>query len=189
MKVQIIGDGSFGTFLKEFMAPKFEIVPDAYSVILAVPISAYSEIAKQIGLTKHLINVCSVQVPSARMLKKHCRNVTSLHPLFGRRTPSDKRHLIVTDIADCEEANVFDELFSSLCSSTRYMSGEEHDRIMSKTHLAAMLAAKQLQPFIDRAKDVPDELVPNSFRLMREFCKTMEDMPKGTVESILANEF
>jgi hypothetical protein len=60
---------------------------------------------------------------------------------------------------------------------------------MSKTHLAAVMAAKQLQIYVERAKDIPDELIPNSFRLMREFVKTLDDMPQGTIESIMANPY
>ena len=37
MKIQIIGEGSFGTFLNELLAPIFEIDNLADSVILAVP--------------------------------------------------------------------------------------------------------------------------------------------------------
>lgn len=37
MKIQIIGEGSFGSFLNELLSPIFEIDKDADSVILAVP--------------------------------------------------------------------------------------------------------------------------------------------------------
>jgi len=47
VKLTIIGDGVFGTFLKELLKDKFEIGPGseafgAPSIILAVPISALS---------------------------------------------------------------------------------------------------------------------------------------------------
>jgi len=60
---------------------------------------------------------------------------------------------------------------------------------MAKTHVAAVLAAKQMKVFVERAEDVPDEYVPNSFRLMREFVRTLDDMPPGTIESIMANPY
>jgi len=60
---------------------------------------------------------------------------------------------------------------------------------MAKTHLAAVIAAEQAKIFIDRAKDIPDECIPNSFRLLRNFVRTLEDMPKGTLESIKANPY
>src|SRR6185295_5852361 len=95
MKIRIIGDGSFGTFLNELLAPLFEIDARADSVILAVPISAYDSVAAE-NQNKHLINVCSVQKPSTDTLLKYTSSVTSIHPLFGRRTPADKRNSIVT---------------------------------------------------------------------------------------------
>jgi hypothetical protein len=64
-----------------------------------------------------------------------------------------------------------------------------HDQFMAKTHLAAMMAAKQLKVYTDRVQDIPDEFLPNSFRLMKDFVKTLEDMPPGTVQSIMANRY
>ncbi|MEO5858206.1 MAG: hypothetical protein ABIR33_04570, partial [Pyrinomonadaceae bacterium] len=66
---------------------------------------------------------------------------------------------------------------------------DSHDRLMARTHVAAVLAAKQMKVFIDRAEDIPDELIPNSFRLMRDFVRTLDDMPQGTIESIMANPY
>ena len=60
---------------------------------------------------------------------------------------------------------------------------------MAKTHVAAVLAAKQMKVFVERASDIPDEYIPNSFRLMREFVRTLDDMPPGTIESIMANPY
>jgi hypothetical protein len=99
MKLTIIGDGVFGTFLKELLKDKFELQCfggdelTAESVILAVPISAYKQIAAQL-YDKHLINVCSVQSPSTEILLHEAERVTSIHPLFGPRTAADKRNSI-----------------------------------------------------------------------------------------------
>jgi len=60
---------------------------------------------------------------------------------------------------------------------------------MAKTHVAAVVAARQMKVFVDRASDIPDEYIPNSFRLMRDFVNTLDDMPHGTMESILANPY
>jgi prephenate dehydrogenase len=207
MKLTIIGDGVFGSFLKELLSPHFDICDDANSVILAVPFSAYAECGKNFK-DKHLINVCSVQKPSTDILLKHTEKVTSIHPLFGKRTPTDKRNSILTYTFtkdndtwfQDETEQKFLEMFakvSNISYGVKEMYGdqilawtpEEHDRLMAKTHAAAVMAAKQLKVFVDRAKDVPDEFIPNSFRLMREFVKTLDDMPIGTVESIMANPF
>ena len=69
------------------------------------------------------------------------------------------------------------------------MTANEHDKLMSRTHVPAILAARAARPFIEGAEGIPDELVPNSFRLLRQFVKTIDDMPAGTVESIMANPY
>ncbi len=202
MKLKIIGSGSFGTFLQELLGPIFELAEDADSVILAVPISAYESVASE-NRNKHLINVCSVQKPSSDIVLKYSPFVTSIHPLFGSRTPADKRYSLLThSFAGSTDASDFDELerqfidefskISNICVNDpagNPFTPDSHDRLMAKTHVAAVLAAKQMKVFVDRAADVPDELIPNSFRLMRVFVRTLDDMPPGTIESIMANPY
>ena len=203
MRLTIIGDGAFGSFLKELLDPHFELVHDADSVILAVPISAYEDVSRK-NKGKHLINVCSLQEPSTKICLKHSDRVTSIHPLFGRRTPADKRNSILTysykscndtwfseDIKEDGFMDGFGKVSRMITHNTDHeaFTPEFHDRLMAKTHVAAVMAAKQLQVYIERAKDIPDELIPNSFRLMRDFVKTLDDMPKGTMESIMANPY
>ena len=208
MKLTIIGNGSFGSFMKELLAPNFELCNDADSVMLAVPISAYHDVARA-NHHKHLINVCSVQKPSTDICLKYSDKVTSIHPLFGRRTPADKRNSILTHSFtycndtwyDDQTENDFMELFGRVSTIWRTGTGtigdsdeirftpESHDILMAKTHASAVIAAKQLKVFTDRVTNVPDELIPNSFRLMREFVKTLDDMPPGTIESIMANPY
>jgi prephenate dehydrogenase len=188
MKITIIGDGAFGSFLKELLADTFDIVEDSHSVVLAVPISAYADCAIKYK-DKHLINVCSVQQPSTAILRGITTNVTSIHPLFGKRTPEENRHAIVTHQCGLSREEGFLALFKAKCKTVHFMTPEKHDQIMAKTHLAAVLAAQQMKVYVDRAKDIPDEFVPNSFRLLRNFVKTLEDMPPGTIESILANPY
>lgn len=204
MKIQIEGSGSFGNFLKELLVPYFTITDNANSVILAVPISAYDECGKKFK-DRHQINVCSCQKPSMDILLKHTDKVTGIHPLFGKRTPNDKRNSILTYSCNtdndtwtptCPEELDFLEIFSKISiihrlqiKPARLFTPESHDILMSKTHLAAAIAAKQMKFYIDRAKDIPDEFIPNSFRLLREFVKTLDDMPAGTMESILANPY
>ena len=203
MKINIIGNGSFGTFLRELLAAHFRVTEDAETIILAVPISAYGDVAAA-NKGKHLINVCSVQQPSMEMILSHSEMVTGVHPLFGRKTPTEHRNSIITRRRNSQndasphfahkEADFFDRF--SKVSKLIYTDAagipftpETHDRLMAKTHVAAVLAARQIKVFIDGARDIPDDLVPNSFRLMREFVKTLDDMPRGTIESILANPY
>ena len=208
MKLTIIGAGAFGTFLKELLKDKFEFQTwndgiTAKSVILAVPISAYHGLAAQLW-DKHLINVCSVQKPSTDILLQYTDRITSIHPLFGRRTPSNKRNSILThSYVSCNDTWLSEDTLESdfldiwsTVSTIQINDGigqkftpDSHDALMAKTHLAALMAAKQLKVFTDRVANVPDELIPQSFRLMREFVKTLDDMPPGTVESIMANPF
>jgi prephenate dehydrogenase len=209
VKLTIIGDGSFGTFLKELLKDTFELTPwkggkTAESIILAVPISAYAGVAAQCFNEHHLINVCSVQKPSTDILLGFTDRVTSIHPLFGKRTPANKRNSILTHsytacndtwLSEDRVESEFLSLFSSISTihsndwKGKPFTPDTHDALMSKTHLAAVMAAKQLQIYVERAKDIPDELIPNSFRLMREFVKTLDDMPQGTIESIMANPY
>ena len=56
MKIEIIGCGIFGNFLKEFLAPHATLHRGADDVILAVPLEAYEQVASQ-NAGKHLINV------------------------------------------------------------------------------------------------------------------------------------
>jgi len=199
MKIGIIGKGSFGTFLETILAPHFEIADDAESVILAVPISAYENVAAE-NKDKHLINVCSVQQPSTEHLLRYTDTITCIHPLFGSRTPVEGRNAIVTRRMD--EASTFAsderEFLEGFAKVSKLMytdpkgepfTPDSHDRLMARTHVAAVLAAKQMKVFVDRADDIPDELIPNSFRLMRDFVRTLDDMPQGTIESIMANPY
>jgi prephenate dehydrogenase len=199
MKIGIIGKGSFGTFLESILAPHFELADDAESIILAVPISAYEPIASE-NRGKHLINVCSVQQPSTEHLLRYTNAVTSLHPLFGSRTPIEGRNAIVTKRMDVSSGFAVNEaeFLDGFGKVSKLMytdpkgepfTPDSHDRLMARTHVAAVLAAKQMKVFVDRADDIPDELIPNSFRLMREFVRTLDDMPQGTIESIMANPY
>ncbi len=199
MKLGIIGKGSFGTFLETILSPHFEIADDADSIILAVPISAYETVAAE-NKDKHLINVCSVQQPSTEHLLKYTDAVTCLHPLFGARTPVESRNTIVTrklgegsKFSDSERKFLegFEKVSAMMYEDHKGepFTPDSHDRLMARTHVAAVLAAKQMKVFVDRADDIPDELIPNSFRLMRDFVRTLDDMPQGTIESIMANPY
>lgn len=198
--LNIVGDGAFGSFLKELLAPKFEFSDFADSVVLAVPIQAYDELGEKYK-NKHLINVCSVQELSTNILLKYTDKVTSIHPLFGRRTPDIRRNSIFTRsiisnraddtwfFGDKEkEEQIFLERFGTF-SKIFNMSPQEHDKLMAKTHATALLLAQQAKVFTDRVKDINQDYLPNSFRMFQDFVKTLEDMPQGTRDSILANTY
>jgi len=199
MKIGIIGKGSFGTFLETILEPHFDLNDDADSLILAVPISAY-EIVGAENKDKHLVNVCSVQQPSTEHLLRYTDAITGIHPLFGSRTPVEGRNAIVTRrlpkdskfaLSEREFLDGFARVSALMYKDPKGedFTPDSHDRLMARTHVAAVLAAKQMKVFVDRADDIPDELIPNSFRLMRDFVRTLDDMPQGTIESIMANPY
>ncbi len=199
MKISIIGNGAFGSFLNELLRPHFDITDDAESVILAVPISAYESVAAE-NRHRHLINVCSVQRPSTEFLLKATETVTCLHPLFGVRTPVERRNTIVTRTmaqagrfheGEAKFLEGFGQVSQMITADEKgaVFTPDSHDRLMAKTHVAAVVAAKQMKVFVERAAGVPDEFLPNSFRLMRDFVHTLDDMPAGTIESIMANPY
>lgn len=192
MKINIFGSGSFGSFLKKEL-PNFRFTLDEFAdtVILAVPFSAYESAGEYWGEKegKFLVNVCSVQKLSTDILLKYTNKVTSIHPLFGSRTPADKRNSILTRRSGTEDEFEFLKLFKEFSGKISEMLPSEHDKLMAKTHAAAVLAAKQAKHFVDAAADIPDELIPNSFRLLREFVKTLDDMPSGTINSIMSNPY
>lgn len=187
--IQIVGDGVFGKFLRVLLAERFYINEDfAEIAVLAVSAKDYAAAAKEHGF-KHLINVCSVQSLTLLDCFRATNNVTGIHPLFGPRTPSDKRFAIMTHHSGTQYEKWFLERFVPLLSGTSTMTPQEHDVLMAKTHGAFVKAAEGLKPYVDAAKYVPDELIPNSFRKLRELVDQLEDMPAGTLDSIRSNPF
>ncbi|MCK5555710.1 MAG: prephenate dehydrogenase/arogenate dehydrogenase family protein, partial [Alphaproteobacteria bacterium] len=108
MKINIIGNGVFGTFLKKCFSELIELSEDADIVILAVPISAYKDVAKK-HAGKHLINVCSVQMKTNEICGGYSKYVTGIHPVFGPNSPKSGRTCIVTKT--CEKSNEIIGLF------------------------------------------------------------------------------
>jgi len=203
MKIQIVGDGSFGSFLKrELPNYDFEIGEGNGILLLAVPISAYEEIARE-NKGKYFINVCSVQKPSTDILLRYSNYVTSIHPLFGARTPADKRYSLLTHTAEsyddmwfgAEDEGEFLKRFSRFSQifnkdwMGKLWTPESHDHHMKKTHADTAKVARIAKVMMEGTEDIPDEYIPNSFRLLRGFVKTLDDMPAGTMESIMANPY
>jgi len=118
MKVAIVGDGVFGTFLKKELAAHCKIVgyDDADYAILAVPVSAYDEAACE-WQHKHLVNICSVQTEADRICKIYNpRKMTSIHPMFGPNSPKEGRTCIVTHktTSSDRDLSLFENLHNTL---------------------------------------------------------------------------
>ena len=193
MKIEIIGSGVFGEFLKQLFTPHATIHRSADDVILAVPLEAYEQVASQ-NAGKHLVNVCSVQRDSNAICLRHTENVTGIHPLFGPRSMESNKVSILTQT--CSRTELITELFQKvgveICTTLpdgRIIDGELHDRMMAATHFAGMQIAENLRDIVDAAAWVPDKFVPPSFQRIRDFVVQCQDFSPGTASSIKANPF
>jgi prephenate dehydrogenase len=210
MDIQIVGDGVFGTFLRnEFKRigqvslagriQKIDVVDTSNVVVLAVPAHAYKEVASQ-HAGKHLVNVCSVQSQTTADCLGFSDMVTSIHPMFGPRSPVEGRTCIVTradNNTDIRQRNVevteVLDLFSAICDkmvthvNDEIITPETHDRMMARTHLQVVKISDTILKMVDEASDIPDECLPTSFKRLKAMAEQFLDMPPGTKDSILAN--
>ena len=190
MKITIIGDGMFGSFLTRELAAHAEITGDADIVIMAVPVSAYDAVAGA-HAGKHLVNVCSVQHKPTQACLKHTDRVTAIHPMFGPNSPKDGRTCIVTH--QCAESSAVVALFEKICGEmvTQHngqpFTGALHDDMMRKTHLPVLMFGELAALIVEQARDVPDACLPTSFKRLKALAEQMKDMSPGTVESIRSN--
>lgn len=194
--IQVLGDGSFGSFLKSFLTPEFNVIncserdhsennKQDCPIILAVPLSALREVAQHYK-NRLIINVCSVQEPSNNILIDINANFIGIHPLFGARTPPAFRNAIITHSVLSVEGKNFVESFERLCVKVTPMTDRAHDAIMADTHLKAIALARTLKGTLG---DYPDHLIPHSYRLLKNLIDTLNDTPNGTIETILANKY
>jgi len=185
MKANVIGNGSFGRFLKKNY---FQQDLKSDNVVLAVPSGAFEEVcAKHKG--KHLINVCSVQSETNKTCLKHSDRVTGIHPLFGHRSdPKDRICILTLGVCPLGESYDHSTILAFKDCETEIMSGEDHDKLMAKTHAIALeIGEKYAKHF--RELNVDDCLLPASVRKLREVLYLLDGMPKGTVDSIKSNPF
>lgn len=190
MKIKIVGNGVFGAFLTEELKEHAEIADDADIVIMAIPLTAYAEVAEA-HKDKHLVNVCSVQRKPNEDCLKWSGRVTGIHPMFGPQSPKAGRTCIVTHSC-AESAGVFG-LFRNIGSEIvthageREIDGALHDEMMRKTHLPVLMFGELAALIAEQAKDVPDNCLPTSFKRLKALAEQMKDMSPGTVESIRSN--
>lgn len=200
MKINIIGDGVFGTFLKELLSSAdVELTDDADIVILAVPFAAYDEVAAQ-HKGKVLVNVCSVQEETNSICLKHSDDVIGLHPLFGARTPDTMErvclsthgtHTAAGNILESELYSVLAELNISCIFEKPeggFITGAWHDELMAKSHLKALDIAEIAEPLLS-GLDVPECYLPASVVKLKNLVTLLQDMPTGTRDSIRANKY
>lgn len=193
LQLNIIGDGVFGNFLREIFAPHVEFSEIAENVVLAVPIGAYDEVAKEY-VDKHLINVCSVQHEPNQICLQYSDKVTGIHPLFGPQSPKTNWTAVLTQRCDESQAivDLFEKLGTDICEQLpdgSMIDGELHDRMMAVTHLAGMQQLENLRKIVERSAWVPENLVPASFRRIQNFVEQCGDFSPGTMSSIESNPF
>jgi prephenate dehydrogenase len=194
-RIAIIGNGVFGTFLKEVFKKHIEIeewAQDADIIILAVPISSYEDVASCPDVQgKHLINVCSVQDKTNKICSRYSKSVTGIHPMFGPNSPKEGRSCIVTKT--CKESKIVIDLFKKLgCEIVtefhgKKMTGAIHDLIMQKTHLPVLAFGELASLIVKEAECIPDNCLPPSFKKLKALADQMKDMGEGTKESIRSN--
>lgn len=190
----IIGKGLFGTFLRqEFEAVGVQVTTDADIVLLAVPLSAYEEVAEKYK-DKHLVNICSVQELSNNICIQKTSRFTGIHPMFGPRSPKENRTAVVTQT--CDESFAVIELFKKIGAQIiteledgRKINGALHDQMMALTHGATINISEQLKPIVDAADWIPENCLPTSFKRVREVVNQLGDMSEGTLDSIRANPY
>jgi len=201
MKINIIGNGVFGSFLSELLVDKTHVATldnDADIVILAVPFDAFDEVAsKHAG--KLLINVCSIQKESTEICLKHSDSVVSIHPMFGKRTPDNVQKTCIlthrSDMNDKLQDLVIDmfrgsgTVIEDKQPDGSPMTPEWHDRLMANSHCKALDIAESAMKELESIKDIPARFLPASVIKLRELAMQLQDMPEGTRSSIRANSF
>ena len=192
--IKVVGDGVFGTFMKELILglSKTKLDNDAHFVMLAVPFSAYRTVAKA-HEGKHLINVCSVQEETNEICSSFTKYYTGIHPMFGPRSTGHRTAVVTHE--SVKESNEVINLFHNMGAyvytsvNNKPFTGAIHDRMMAKTHLQVVKISDQIAEMVRNADDIPDGFLPNSFRKLRELNSQFMDMPEGTKSSILANKY
>lgn len=204
MKIFIEGVfGNFGFFLRDefsqhghdiILEHKFTNKDDYDIVILAVPLDAYEECAKK-HAGKTLINVCSVQEESTEICNKYSKNVISIHPMFGKRSPKEGRTCVLTYASNMKMLKLAYDLFTDICDNViSLMDGKEitpamHDEMMALTHVKVIELSDKILEVVMNAKHIPNEILPTSFKRLRDMAVQFLDMPEGTKSSIMANKY
>jgi len=192
MKLHIVGNGYYGKFLSKILAPYADFTENAETVILAVPFSAYQEVAEKFR-GKHLINICSIQEASNEICQKYSANVTGFHPLFGPKSSDKNRRGVLT--LECPKSREILDLFKKVGTkiiteiNNKKADGKIHDKMMAQSHALVINLNKIIEQQVRAADWIPEEILPPSFIALREFSRQYMDMSEGTVSSILANPY
>ena len=192
MKLHIVGNGYYGKFLREILSPYANFAENAETIILAVPFSAYKEVAEKFR-GKHLVNICSVQEKTNAICQKYSKNVTGFHPLFGPKSSEKNRRGILT--LECPKSREILDLFQKIGTKIirkingKKIDGKLHDQMMAQSHATVIALNRFISEKVRLADWIPEEILPPSFIALREFSRQYMDMSAGTVSSIMANPY
>lgn len=210
--IGIIGLGSFGKLIADIMPAKSTIL--AYDlansshkravmsrlaevaatdiVFLAVPLKAYPKILPALRdilpESTLLVDICSVKIKPAQLLKKHLPNHKNLlltHPLFGPQTAKPgqtKGHeLIVTESSGTKAETLIQYFKDNLGLVISRSTNELHDKAMAQVHAVTFFVAKALS-LAEIGKNVP--YITPSFKMVLDLIKLENRHSDGLFETI-----
>lgn len=190
MIIGIIGYGRFGRLLHKHLKKNSRIkiykketnkdsLKNCDLVILAVPINAILEVVLEIKdkIDKNTVvmDVCSVKVKPARIMKKYLKdNIIAAHPLFGpdsakRGFKDHKMVLCPLSITD-KNFNKIKKIFTKLGIEIILSTPKQHDIMMAKS--------QALVHFIGRGlKDIKPQTIatPDYYNLLTMMDKVTND--------------
>lgn len=105
---------------------KKKLCESADIIILSIPIQAMSEYILEGCKQKTVISLASVMEFGLEHLKRQCKHVTNIHPMFGPQIKDFSHHNIV--IADTnDDSKPFVQLLEESKANCVYMTREKHD--------------------------------------------------------------
>jgi len=195
--ITIVGRGAFGTYMEGMLSMHGARITDcADIVLLAVPASSIKSAAAD-NPGKFLVNVCSIQSTTNDLCLESSERVLGLHPLFGSRSPNGVRKTAILTLhsTDSETEKIVTGIFRKFSDiidekpDGRPITAIWHDQLMADSHMAAINIAIEASEKLKKIKNIPDMYLPTSVVKLRELTSLLQDMPKGTMESIMANPF
>lgn len=170
MKVGIIGQGNFGTFVKSLLpknvtvltydlnhlnkSDNIDSILKSDILILAIPLNAYDNFFTKNGYkiadSCLVIDVCSVKIIPQRIIDQRLpahKNILFTHPLFGplsAKKTTQGHNLIVTRQHGELASKVLGYCKEVLKLNIVMMSAEEHDKSMAHIHALTFFLAKGL---------------------------------------------
>jgi prephenate dehydrogenase len=168
--VSIIGRGDFGQLIAELLPEGIQhvnygrqatreninTIGSSDVIVLSIPLESYPEVlellAPELNPESLVIDVCSVKVKPAELLKKHLpghKNILLTHPLFGPQSiHNGQQHVLVvtdkTDNLDEKASEVLHFCERDLKLKLIHMTNEEHDERMAKVHALTFFIARAL---------------------------------------------